>query len=237
MGSRRSRSITLEAVQETAGLFPDGTAFVALASPSNAELVIPTVVWSLGLRETKSQAPREVLRTHLRDKELLLVLDNFEHVLEAALEASKLIEVCTNLCVLVTSQAPLRVRGEQEYPVPPLALPSSTRSAEIEVVSDSASGRLFVERAKEASHAFELTLENAGAVAAICWRLAGLPLALELAAAKATFLDPATMLSRLNQALSTGWGRDLPERQRTMRASLDWSYNLLDGAQQELFCR
>jgi predicted ATPase/DNA-binding XRE family transcriptional regulator len=229
--------LALEAVKEAAGLFPDGTAFVALASLSYAELVVPTVVRSLGLREGQNQAPREVLRTHLRDKKLLLVLDNFEHVLEAAPEVAELIEACPNLCVLVTSRAPLRVRGEQEYSVPPLALPNSTRSPEIEEVSGSASGRLFVERAKEASHAFELTAENAGAVASICRRLAGLPLALELAAAKTTFLDPATMLSRLDQALSTGWARDLPERQRTMRASLDWSHDLLDAAQQELFCR
>jgi len=118
-----------------------------------------------------------------------------------------------------------------------LTLPTSTKSPEIEDVSNSASGRLFVERAKEASPTFELTAENVGAVASICRRLAGLPLALELAAAKTTFLDPATMLSRLEQALSTGWARDLPERQRTIRASLDWSYNLLDGPQQELFGR
>jgi len=229
--------LALEAVRESAQLFPDGTVFVTLASLSKADLVMPTVVRSLGLRETKSQASREVLRIHLQGKRLLLVLDNFEHVLEAAPEVSSLIEVCTDLCVLVTSRAPLRVRGEHEYPVPPLTLPASTKAPEIEEVSNSASGRLFVERAKEASPAFGLTVANAGAVATICWRLAGLPLALELAAAKATFLDPATMLLRLEQALSTGWARDLPERQRTMRASLDWSHNLLDGAQQELFGR
>src|SRR5215212_2401605 len=229
--------LALEAVRDSAQLFPDGRAFVALASLSSADLVMPTVVRSLGLREAKSQAPREVLRIHLQGKRLLLTLDNFEHVLEAAFEVSSLIEVCPDLCVLVTSRAPLRVRGEHEYPVPPLTLPASTKSPEIEDVSNSASGRLFVERAKEASPAFELTAENAGVVASICRRLAGLPLALELAAAKATFLDPVTMLSRLEQVLSTGWARDLPERQRTIRASLDWSYNLLDGPQQELFGR
>jgi predicted ATPase/DNA-binding XRE family transcriptional regulator len=229
--------LALEAARDAADLFPDGVTFVALAPLNKAELVVPTVIRSLGLREAKNQTPREVLRTHLRGKRLLLVLDNFEHVAEAALEVFGLIEVCPNLSVLVTSRAPLRVRGEQEYPVEPLALPASTRSPKVEEVSDSASGRLFVERAREATHTFELTVENAGAVASICWRLAGLPLALELAAAKARFLDPATMLSRLDQALATGWARDLPERQRTMRASLDWSYNLLDGPQQELFGR
>src|SRR5829696_3100777 len=229
--------LALEAVRDSAQLFPDGRAFVALASLGNADLVMPTVVRSLGLRETKSQASREILRIHLQGKRLLLALDNFEHVLEAAPEVSSLIEVCPDLCVLVTSRAPLRVRGEHEYPVPPLTLPASTKSPAIEDVSNSASGHLFVERAKEASPIFELTAENAGAVASICRRLAGLPLALELAAAKARFLDPATILSRLEQALSSGWARDLPERQRTIRASLDWSHNLLDGPQQELFGR
>ncbi len=229
--------LALEAARDAANLFPDGVTFVALASLNKAELVVPTLIQSLGLRETKSQTPREVLRTHLRVKRLLLVLDNFEHVAEAALEVSGLIEVCPNLSVLVTSRAPLRVRGEQEYPVEPLALPASTRSPQVEEVSDSASGRLFVERAREASHAFELTAKNAGAVASICWRLAGLPLALELAAAKARFLDPATMLSRLDQALSTGWARDLPERQRTLHATMDWSHNLLSDEERALFRR
>jgi predicted ATPase/DNA-binding XRE family transcriptional regulator len=229
--------LALEAVRESAQHFPDGSVVVALASLSSPDLVIATVVWSLGLRETKSQSSHEVLSTYLRDKQLLLVLDNLEHVLAAAPEVAELMEVCPDLCVLVTSRAPLHLRGEHEYPVPPLTLPASTKSPEIEDVSNSASGRLFVERAKEASPTFELTAENAGAVASICRRLAGLPLALELAAAKATFLDPVTMLSRLEQALSTGWARDLPERQRTIRASLDWSYNLLDGPQQQLFGR
>jgi predicted ATPase/DNA-binding XRE family transcriptional regulator len=227
--------LALEAVRETAGLFPDGTAFVALASLGNTDLVVPTVVRSLGLRETENRAPREVLRAYLREKRLLLVLDNFEHVLEASHEVSGLIEACTDLSVLVTSRAPLRVRGEHEYPVPPLTLPASPRPCGIEEVSNSASGRLFVELARAASPAFGLTEENAGAVASICRRLDGLPLALELAAAQTRFLGPAALLSRLDRALQARGARDLPERQRTVEATLDWSHKLLHEPERDLF--
>lgn len=174
---------------------------------------------------------------NLRDRRLLLVLDNLEHLLQAAPEVADVIEACPGLVVMVTSRAPLRIRGEREYPVPPLALPASTLSPEAEEVLASPSGMLFVERARAASPAFTLTRENAYAVAAICWRLAGLPLALELAAAKARFLDPATLLLRLDRALSTAWARDLPERQRTMRTTLDWSHELLSEPERELFRR
>jgi predicted ATPase len=155
---------------------------------------------------------------------MLLVLDNFEHVLDAAPGVADLMESCPDATMLATSRAPLHVMGEQESPVGPLALPSSTRSPRAEGVVGSASGRLFAERAKAASPSFEVTPENASSVAAICWRLGGLPLALELAAARAGFMDPATLLARLDRALATGWARDVPERQRTMRATLDWSY-------------
>jgi predicted ATPase len=167
----------------------------------------------------------------------LLVLDNFEHLLEAAAEVVHLIEACPALVVLATSRAPLRVRSEQEYPVPPLALPPSSRNPTEEEVLRTPSGRLFVERAQAASPSFEVTTENAPSVAAICWRLAGLPLALELAAANVRLLEPAALLSRLDQALSTAWTRDLPERQRNMHATLDWSYELLSEPARRLFRR
>jgi len=189
------------------------------------------------LSETENQTPGETLRTYLRDKRLLLVLDNFEHLVEAAPELTELIESCPDLLVLVTSRATLRVRGEQEYSVPPLALPASTRSPAAEEVVRSPSGRLFVERARAAAPAFVLEEQNASSVASICWRVAGLPLALELAAARVRFLSPSSLLTRLDQALSAGWVRDLPERQRTMRATLDWSHDLLDEPDQELFRR
>ena len=227
--------LALEAAREAAESFPDGTRFVNLAPLSSAELVVPTVARSLGLREAEGQTPREALHTLLRGKRLLLVLDNFEHLMEAASEVAELIQKCPDLAVLTTSRAPLRLRGEQEYPVPPLRLPASTRSPAAEEVLDSPSGRLFAERARAASPVFSLEKENAAAVASICWRLAGLPLALELAAAKVRFLDPATLLSRLDRALSTGWAQDIPNRQRTMRATLDWSYDLLSGSERALF--
>jgi predicted ATPase len=167
----------------------------------------------------------------------LLVVDNFEHLLEAAQEVSALMEACRNLVVLATSRAPLHIRGEQEYPVPPLALPASTLTPTAEEVLDSPSGRLFVERARATSPNFELGEENTAAVSTICWRLAGLPLALELAAAKVRFLSPPDFLTRLDRALSAGGARDLPARQRTMRATLDWSYNLLAEEEKALFRR
>jgi predicted ATPase/DNA-binding XRE family transcriptional regulator len=217
--------------------FPDGSSFVALASLRDPTLVVSTIARSLGLREAEGQSTGDTLRAYLREKRMLLVLDNLEQVLEAAAEVAGLIEACPGLTVLATSRAPLRVRGEQEYPVPPLALPSSTHNASKEDVLEIPSGRLFVERARAASPSFALTTENAPSVAAICWRLAGLPLALELAAAKARFMEPAMLLRRLDRALSTGWTRDLPERQRTMKATLDWSHDLLREPEGRLFQR
>lgn len=227
--------LAVEVARETAHLFSDGAAFVGLAPLSDPMLVVPTVSRSLGVPEAQSRSPREALIDHLRNKSLLLVLDNLEHLLRAAPEVAALIEACPSLVVLATSRAPLRVRGEQEYAVPPLALPSSTRNPTENQVLEAPSGQLFLERARTVSPNFAITKENAADVAAICWRLAGLPLALELAAAKVRFLDPATLLSRLDRALSGAWARDLPERQRTMRATLDWSNELLSEPERELF--
>jgi predicted ATPase len=148
--------LAIEAAREATEHFPDGVAFVALASLNDPALVVPTVARLLGLREAEDRTPREALHAYLREKRLLLVLDNFEHLLEAAPEVSELIEVCPDLTVLVTSRAPLRIRGEQEYPVPPLALPTSTLSPDPEEVLGSPSGRLFVERARAVSPVFGL---------------------------------------------------------------------------------
>jgi predicted ATPase len=143
--------LAIQAARDTADHFPDGVAFVALAPLNDPALVISTTARSLGLREAEGQTPHEVLRARLRGKRLLLVLDNFEHVLGAAPEVAELIETCPNLAILVTSRAALRVRGEQEYPMPPLALPASSRSPAVEEVVGSPSGRLFLERARAAS--------------------------------------------------------------------------------------
>src|SRR5918998_1177808 len=229
--------LAIQVAHDAGDLFPDGIAFVTLAPLIDPSLVVPTVARSLGVREAEGHTPREALHAHLRDKRLLLVLDNFEHLLEAAPEVSGLIESCPSLTVLVASRAPLHVRGEQEYSVPPLELPASTRDPRVEEVLGSPSGRLLVERARAVSSTFSLTKANAAAVASICWRLAGIPLALELAAAKTRFLDPEMLLSRLDRALSTSGRRDLPDRHRTMRATLDWSHDLLSESERELFRR
>ena len=229
--------LATEVAREAAEDFSDGAVFVGLAPLDDPALVLSTIARTLGLKEGEGRTPAEALVDHLRDKGLLLVLDNFEHLLEAAPEVARLIEACPGLAVLATSRAPLRIRGEREYPVPPLRLPPSTRSPAEKDVLESPSGRLFLERARAVSLGFEITQRNAEAVAAICWRLAGLPLALELAAAKVRILEPAALLPRLDRALSTTSARDLPERQRTMRAALDWSYKLLSKPEQELLRR
>ena len=229
--------LAIRAARDAGYLFPDGVVFFALAPLADPGLVVPTVARSLGVREAEGQTSREALHAYLKDERLLLVLDNFEHLLEAAPEVPALIESCPNLTVLLTSRAPLRVRGEQEYSVPPLELPASTRDPGVEEVHSSPSAKLFVERARAVSSTFSLTETNAAAVASICWRLGGIPLALELAAAKAKLLDPKMLLSRLDRALSTSGGRDLPDRQRTMRATLDWSHDLLSEPERELFRR
>jgi predicted ATPase/DNA-binding XRE family transcriptional regulator len=237
IGGVGKTSLAIHAAHASAELFEHGVAFVALAPLGDPALVLPSVVRALGLTEQQGVSSRDVLLSYLRDKQLLLTLDNFEHVSEAAPEVSELLGTCPNLAVMATNRAPLRVRGEQEYPVEPLALPASTRSPAPEEVLGSPSGRLFVERARANSPAFEIREENAAAVAAICWRLAGLPLAIELAAARARFLSPSSLLERLDQALSAGWARDLPERQRTMRATLNWSFELLSEKEKALLRR
>jgi predicted ATPase len=217
---------------------PADVTFVALAPLEDPSLVIPSVARSLGVREAEGQTLDEALRARLRGKRTLLVLDNFEHVLDAAPDVAGLVGSCPEATVLATSRTPLRVRGEQEYPVGPLALPASTLSPDVRGVLGSPAGGLFVERAKAASPSFEVTEDNAADVAAICWRLAGLPLALELVAARVRFLEPAALLSRLDRAaLSASWARDLPDRQRTMRATLDWSHDLLYEPERVLFRR
>jgi predicted ATPase/DNA-binding XRE family transcriptional regulator len=229
--------LAVEVARKAESRFTDGAAFVGLASLPDPALFASVLLRSLGLREAEERTPSEALRYHLREKRLLLLLDNFEHLLDAAVEVAGLIEGCPGLLVLATSRAPLRVRGEQEYPVPPLPLPSSTLNPTEEEVLEAPSARLFRERAWAVSPSFAITEQNAPAVAAICWRLAGLPLALELAAAKARFMEPGALLTRLDRALSTAWARDLPERQRTMRSTLDWSHDLLAEEEKVLFRR
>jgi predicted ATPase/transcriptional regulator with XRE-family HTH domain len=221
-------------------LLADGVAFVPLAPLADAGLVLPTIAQVLGVPDRGSQPVDMLLRRTLqRRQRLLLVLDNFEHLLTAAAAVAALLEDCPRLALLVTSRAPLRVRGEQEYLVAPLAPPRFDHLVSLEEAARSPAVRLFVARAQAASPIFSLTPANASAVAAICGRLDGLPLALELAAPRIKLLPPGALLARLHHTLPllTGGGRDVPARQQTLRATIGWSYDLLDPGERVLFRR
>ncbi len=230
-------SLALRLAAELSGLYPDGVTFVPLAPVRDPTLVIPTIVHALQLAETGARTARDSLQAYLRDKRMLLVLDNFEQVLVAASEVSGLVSSSDGLTVLVTSRAPLRVRGEQEYPVQPLEVPELTRVPAVRDVEGNPAVELFADRARAALPSFELGRDNAAAIAAICRRLDGLPLAIELAAARVRVLPPMALLSRLDSALPllSGGARDLPERQQTMRRAIEWSYELLDERERMLF--
>jgi len=227
--------LAVEVASRVAEEFPDGVLFVELAPLRGASLVLPTIAGSLDLRETGLL--HEALRTVLAPRRLLLVLDNFEHVLEAAVDIAFLLESCPDLIILVTSRSPLRIRGEHEYKAAPLEIPDPGKVPRVESVGDVAAAQLFLQRAGEATPGFSLNQRNAGTIAAICWRLEGLPLALELAAAQMRFLAPTTLLSRLDQVLQSTGARDLPPRQRTMRATLDWDHELLSAEERTVFRR
>jgi predicted ATPase len=235
-GTGKTR-LGLQAATELTDEFEDGVFFVALAAIADVALVAPTIARALGLAEGSNQPPEELLEGYLRDRQTLLVLDNFEHILASAALLDALLSAASGLKVLATSRTPLGLYGEHEYPVPPLSLPvpgslpSPDRLARYEAV------RLFVERARAVRPDFSLTEENAGAVAEICKRLDGLPLAIELAAARIKLLPPQAMLSRLGNRLKllTSGARNLPERQRTLRNTIEWSHELLEEGEKALF--
>lgn len=227
--------LALGVLAEVADAFPDGVVFVPLAPVAAADLVLPSLVRALGLTDA-TREPRDALRAHLAGRRLLLALDNLEHLLDAAPDLAPLLELPDGPVVLATSRAPLRLRGEVEVPVAPLWLPETERPS-ADAVAGSPAGRVFTERARAAAPAFELTEDNAADVAAICRRLAGIPLALEIVAARMRYLGPAQVLARLDDALHAEGARDLPERQRTLRRALDWSHDLLDDLDRVLFAR
>lgn len=219
--------------------FRDGVVVVSLAPVSGPELVLPEIARALGLVGVEGLDPGAAVADHLRGRELLLVLDNLEHLLDAAAALSRLIGACPGLTVLVTSRTVLRVRGEVQYPVQPLPLPAAD-DADPGSLARSAAVSLFVDRARAAAPGFvleELDPEALAAVGTICRRLSGLPLALELAAARVRLVPPVTMLGRLDEVMAAQGARDLPERQRTMRAALDWSHELLDEDGRQLLRR
>ena len=233
--------LALQVAAEAADEFPGGVCFVPLSAVSDRAFIASTIAQALGVRETGNQSSQESLKEYVSglDQPMLLLLDNFEHLVSAAPAITQLLTTGPKLKVAVTSQAPLHVYGEHEFPVPPLALPDPKSIPPLEALSRLPAVALFVERAQAVKREFALTKENAPAVAAICARLDGLPLAIELAAARIKLLPPSAMLVRLENRLNllTGGARDLPTRQQTLRSTVDWSHGLLNAAEQTLFRR
>jgi predicted ATPase/class 3 adenylate cyclase len=241
-GTGKTR-LALQAAADALDHFEDGVWLALLAAVDDPALVLPTIAQALGVKETEGRTTADALKEHLGRKRLLLVLDNFEQVLDAAPAVANLLAACPQLKVLVTSRAVLRLSGEHDFAVPPLALPDPVRLPHggglAEGLRQYEAVRLFIERALAAKSDFAVTNENAPAVAEICVRLDGLPLAIELAAARVRVLSPQAMLARLHHRLPllTGGARDLPARQQTLRAAISWSHDLLDPAERALFRR
>lgn len=223
----------------------DGVCFVPLAPISDPNLVVPTIAHVFGLNETgergqgqaRQPEPLQLLQAYVREKQLLLVLDNFEQVLPAAPRLAELLSACPQLKILVTSCAVLHIHGEHEFPVPPLAVPDLKRHLESAALSQYASVALFMQRARAAVPNFQLTAANSHTIASICVHLDGLPLAIELAAVRIKLLTPQALLARLMHRLQvlTNGAQDAPARQRTLRNTIAWSYHLLDAEEQRLF--
>jgi len=229
------------ALEATAGLgdaFPDGVVLVELAPIGDPDLVAAAIAETLGVGQVPGQEPAEVLVAHLRGRRALLVLDNFEQVLAAASLLAKLLAGAPGVTFLVTSRAPLGLSGERIYPVSALELPDPSRPRQLGLLRRTEAVRLFVDRARDARADFELSEANADAVAELCVRLDGLPLALELAAARIKLLSPQAILVRLGsrlELLKAAPGAGVPERHRTLRAATEWSYDLLTAEEQALF--
>jgi predicted ATPase len=235
-GSGKSR-LALEIAQVIGDEFEHGVFLVRLGRIDDPELVVPTISHTLAVGERADEPVLDTVAAYLRDRELLLLLDNFEHLLSAAPAVSRLLASAASLKVLVTSRSPLRLLGEHEYSVPPLALPDVARSTDPAVLGSSPAVALFVERAAAVKADFELTRANVSVVADICVRLDGLPLALELAAARCRLLSPQAIVERLEHRLRllTGGPSDLPARQQTLRDTIAWSFGLLSEPEQNLF--
>ena len=235
-GTGKTR-LALHVAGEVVGDFPDGVFFVPLAAVTDAALVPSAIAASLGLHETVARSPIQRVIEHLGERRVLLVLDNVEQVVDAGERLADVVAACPAVRLLVTSRAPLHIYGEQEFPVPPLALPDDTTDPERLLHSEAV--RLFVERARAIRPDFRLTRDNGAAVAELCRQLDGLPLAIELAAARIKMLAPQAMLARLERRLDllASGARDLPARQRTLRGAIMWSHDLLDAPLRRLFAR
>ena len=229
----------LQVAAELVDQFADGVVLVPLAPVTDPEQVLPTIIRTLSISERSGQAPLSLLTSALKDKQMLLFLDNCEQVIEAAVPLAELLAACLNLKLLVTSQVLLHVQAEHVFAIPPLSLPNLKRLPDLVTLSQYEAVALFVQRTQTVKPDFALTNANAPTVAAICARLDGLPLAIELAAARSKFFAPQALLSRLEQGLGvlTGGARDLPVRQQALRGAMAWSYDLLEPEEQMLFRR
>jgi predicted ATPase/class 3 adenylate cyclase len=237
-GTGKTR-LALQVAAEMIEKFASGVFFVSLAAISDPTLVVPTIAQTLGIREQGGERLQETLQEYLRDRQLLLVLDNFEQITAAAPSVASLLRSAEQMKLLVTSRTPLHLSGERAYDVLPLSLPDLGRLPSLEALAQYEAVALFIERAEAAKAGFTVTSENAPAIAEICVRLDGLPLAIELAAARVRALSPQALLSRLDQRLKllTGGAQDLDKRQQTLRATIEWSYELLSEEEKILFAR
>ena len=233
-GTGKTR-LSVQIASELTHTFRDGVNFVRLAALRDPTLMPNAIAEVLNIHEQSGQPVRETVKTWLRGKQMLLVLDNFEHILDGASYISELLNAAPDLRIMVTSREVLHLYGEQEYPVPPMTLPHANSS--MEDITRSEAVALFLQGAQAAKPGFEITEELAPAIVEICQRLDGLPLAIELAAARIKVLSPQHILERLDERLATltGGSRDLPQRQQTLRNTIDWSYDLLNEFEQQLF--
>ena len=231
--------LAIQAVSEAADSFQEAPAFVALAALRDPNLVMPAIARNFGVQESADRSLEEGLRALLVDRSLLLLLDNFEHVLAAGPRLAGLLQACPRLTALVTSRARLRIYGEHNFPVQPLYVPDAGLPASPEEVRRSPAVTLFVACAQSAAPDFALTDDNSPAVARLCRRLDGLPLALELAAPRIALFPPGRLLDHLTRSLSlqAGSQRGVPERLRTLQGAIAWSYDLLSPSEQVLFGR
>jgi predicted ATPase len=236
-GTGKTR-FAIELFERHASAYSGGAAFVSLASVTAAAEVLSTVATALAIPEAQGRSALDALATVIGGRDVLLVLDNLEQVLDAAQDIAALVARCPKLQVIATSRAPLKVGAETEFSLPPLDLPTTGAQA-LDEMGRCPSVALFVQRAAKVKTGFALTEGNAAPIAEICRRLDGLPLALELAAARVRILDPEALLQRLDHALDllTSGDRDLPLRQRTLRAAISWSYSLLDAQEQQTLRR
>src|SRR5260370_20838863 len=235
-GTGKTR-LGVQVAAELTDSFADGVFFVNLAPVNDTALVVPTIAEALGMREAGGQPLQERLQGELQQKQMVLLLDNFEQVVSAAVQVVDLLSAFPGLKVLVTSREALHVRAEHEFAVPPFPLPDLKHLPDLAALSHNAAVALFISRAQAVKPDFQVTNANVRALVEICARLDGLPLAIELAAARMKLFSPQALLTRLSQRLAvlTSGARDAPVRQQTLRNTIAWSYNLLDPAEQRLF--